>query len=88
MKHKRRTPEEAKAHNLRERLIAYYERRKAAAIAKDPDGHGGPVQKQIAAEIPCAIGTNRVADMTYSYTISKRYDVKVATSARYGIMKV
>ncbi len=28
------------------------------------------------------------ADMTYSYTISKRYDIKIATSARYGIMKV
>jgi hypothetical protein len=28
------------------------------------------------------------ADLTYNYTISKRYDVKVATSARYGIMKV
>ncbi|MBW3020716.1 hypothetical protein KY334_05445 [Candidatus Woesearchaeota archaeon] len=26
------------------------------------------------------------ADMTYNYTIAKRYDVKVATSARYGIM--
>jgi len=28
------------------------------------------------------------ADMTYNYTLSKRWDAKVATSARYGIMKL
>ena len=31
---------------------------------------------------------NANADMTFNYTLAKRYDVKVATSARYGIMKV
>jgi hypothetical protein len=28
------------------------------------------------------------ADMTYNYTIAKRFDIKVCTSARYGIMKI
>jgi hypothetical protein len=45
---KRKTPTEIAHGKLRERLISYYERRR-----KD----GGEVQKTMASEVPCSVGT-------------------------------
>lgn len=54
---KRKTPEEQHAHTVRERLVAYYVKRKKLAVAADPKGNGGKMQQMIASEIPLSIGT-------------------------------
>ncbi len=45
---KKRTPIEQSQHDLREKLIAYYNRRKPS---------GGQVQVEMASEVPCSIST-------------------------------